>query len=238
MSHKIIFIPLVLLLVWGACKSKPESIQVEVQPVCDTVYYSYTDFTCGITGAPCVEKVRQHPDDSIFEYGVRAKLPQLLGFGAEGDALNKRIEADFKATIEAEAKQALVDTNHYYQVEFEALTEDSVLTLVVVEQHAYYRSEGLIRYGIYHFDFKNGKYLNTTDMLQVWGMSRVPLINFIVETAIQPGSEGEPDFFVPWIDSINANIDQLKMYRNSQRKWVVLYPWYENTLIENTLIIE
>lgn len=238
MTPKIKWIPLVLLLVWGACKSKPESIQVEVQPVCDTFYYSYADFKCVLTSAPCVEKVRQHPNDSIFEYGVRAKLPQLLGFGAEGDALNKRIETDFKATIDAEAKQALVDTNHYYQVEFEALTEDSVLTLVVVEQHAYYRSEGLIRYGVYHFDFKNGKYLNTTDMLQVWGMSRVPLINYIVETAIQPGTDGEPDFFVPWIDSINANIDQLKMYRNSQRKWVVLYPWYENTLIENTLIIE
>jgi hypothetical protein len=238
MTPKIKWIPLVLLLIWGACKSKPESVQVEEQLVCDTVYYSYADFTCGITEAPCIENVRQHPDDSIFEYGVRAKLPQLLGFEADGDAFNKRIEADFKATIEAESKQALVDTNHYYQVEYKVLTEDSVLTLVVVEQHAYYRSEGLIRYGVYHFDFKNGKCLNTTDMLQVWGMSRVPLINFIVETAIQPGSDGEPDYLVPWIDSINANIDLMKMYRNSQRKLVVLYPWYENPLIENSLIIE
>jgi len=75
-------------------------------------------------------------------------------------------------------------------------------------------------------------------MLELWGMSQVPLLNAIAEQVSLPPDHTDPLFQTAWFDNIKwKDINRLKIYKNNNKQLVVIYPVVENGL-EATQIIE
>lgn len=234
MKQILLFQSLILIINLFACQS--ESGQAANAGWCDTLSLGANQVL--LVKDPDYTSVQQHPEDSLFESGVKIGLPRLANQTKGAEALNRQIAEQYKNRIEEQLAHPLADKEHFYQLDYSCLVADSILTLIVIEQEAWHLSEGLISYGIFHYDGKNDQVLSTRDMLRVWGVSMLPLVNGIVEQAIQPGTDTEPDFASEWLQTINQDIDRLEIYRNTRGQFVVIYPWYENPAIENELILE
>jgi hypothetical protein len=204
----------------------------------DTILFTYNETSCRVTTGIHHFFSRPVSGSSIFESGFRIELPEVLCDGSEADSLNMIIISDYSEKIGTVLKSASTDTNYFYMLSYEAIQTDSIVTLVITEQHAWYLSEGLTYKNVYHFDYKNARKLNTSEMLMAWQLSQLPILNAIEQQITQPGNESEPDYHAQWLPMINRDINQLKLYKNRNSQIAIIYPWHENPSVDNERIIE
>jgi len=212
-------------VLFNSCKSEKNQIISE-------------QYGVGLSEGFVYAKTAQSTDDSLFIYGAEVRLPQLVADNHNVIALNLTIKNDFDAIIQQVQSDSLSDKESFIKIDYNYYIEDTIVTIVVYEQHALHLSEGTCRYEVYHYDFKNNKILTTTDVLASWGMSQVPLLNAIVEQITMPGEENEPDFDSLWFETIKwKNLNKLKIYHNEKKQLTVIYTLKENG-IEGESIIE
>jgi len=207
-------------LSFGACKKEnhkeinttfqlTETISLKSEEVKDFV----------ITGFSFIDTL-PHSDDTIFSYGVDIELPKINSNKPEAEKLNRQIVEFYTSKIELRKQNPLDDPNYFYKISYEHFLHDTILSLLTIEQDVWYLSEGFIKYNVFHYDLKNDKILTTNELLTSWGMSMLPVINAIDEKA---RIDGEPDFDDYWIKMVSANINNLKIYKNSKGEIIAIY---------------
>lgn len=176
-------------------------------------------------------------EDHSFSYGHCISLPRLNSNSKAISDLNSQISADFISLIALCGKET-TDQENFLNVRFQYFMEDSLLSLVIETLNAWHLSEGTTIYNVYHYDLKNNRMMDTREMLESWGMSQVPLLNAIAEQITMPPDHEESLFQPEWFEIIKwKDINQLKIYKNSEKQLVVIYPVTENG-IEALQIIE
>lgn len=193
------------------------------------VNIKWNNYQIGILDSIILNKTEYILDDSSFSYGAYFKLPKLLSTGPNGSSLNIKIEQDFAEVILQQSNNPFADKERFVKIAYDYYVQDTILSLVVYELNAFHLSEGTSRYEVYHYDFKNDKFLTTRDLIEAWGMSQVPLLNAIAEQIVMPPDNNEPLFNTEWFQDIKwKDINQLKLYKNSLGQIVVIYPVIEN----------
>jgi len=169
-----------------------------------------------------------HSTDRSFVFGRCISLPGLTGDSSALANLNHLISEDYKL-ITALCGTEIKDQENFLQATYQYFVEDSLLSLVIETQNAWHLSEGTSEYNVYHYDLKNNRILNTRSMLESWGMSQVPLLNAIAEQVTMPPGYTEPLFQHEWFEIIKwKDINQLKVFKNSKKQLVIIYPVAEN----------
>jgi len=180
----------------------------------------------------------QHTKDKVFAYGIDAKLPELKSANPSAAVLNKAIRSDFADLLNNGYPSAKTDTKHFRKISYRYFVADSLLSLVIEDLNAYHLSEATSEYKVYHYDLKNGKILSTKNLIELWGMSQVPLLNAVAEQITLPPDHTDPLFETAWFETIKwKDINQLKLYKNNSQQIVVVYPLIENG-IEAEQVIE
>ncbi len=180
----------------------------------------------------------QHPQDKVFAHGIDAKLPELKSANPSAAVLNIAIRSDFADLLNNGFHSAKTDTEHFRKISYRYFVADSLLSLVIEDLNTYHLSEATSEYKVYHYDLKNGKILSTKNLIELWGMSQVPLLNAVAEQCTMPPDHTDPLFETAWFETIKwKDINQLKLYKNNSQQIVVLYPLIENG-IEAEQVIE
>jgi len=170
-----------------------------------------------------------HDDDTIFSYGVEVDLPTINNDRPGALKLNKKIEDSYLPKIGIRKQNPLEDKNYFYKIGYQHFQHDTLLFVLITEQDVWYLSEGFIKYNVFCYDLKNDKQLTTNELITSWGMSMLPVINAIDEKA---RVDGEPDFDDYWIKMVNADINSLKIYKNSKGELIAIYPVKNNPEME------
>jgi hypothetical protein len=225
-----------LLFLLGSCTSGIKAnkggntLDQAYKPVhADTISIRWNQNKIGLTVGFRFEKIVQHAEDSAFSIGTNIQIPKLVNEHRGAKMINSKIEKDFETAIQQLTVNPLSDPGRFTRINFEYFVEDTLISLVVFELNAWHLSEGNSRYEVYHYDFKNDSILSTRDLLAVWGMSQLPLLNAIADQVTLPGEGTEPDFDSEWFETIKwKDINQLKLYRNNKKELTVIYPNKEN----------
>lgn len=179
-----------------------------------------------------------HPTDEIFASGYCIRLPKIVADDEVVALLNKKILSDFDEITKKAKQKDTRDAETFVKVDYQHWIIDSVLCLLITEQNAIHLSEGTTRFEIYHYSIVDKKILTTNDLLQLWGMSQVPLLNAIVEQIAFPPDFTEPLFTDDWFETIKWNdINKLKIYKDKNNQLTVIFPLVENG-IEDFMVIK
>ncbi len=232
-----IFLSISLLL---SCQTKKEtdSVLVSSKDSISLKNIEWINDSIGIVEMYRIQDTVIRKDDALFAYGSNIKLPKLVSKTGDFDKCNAHIKADWDSIVQKAQLNPKEIDNEYHKIDYEYFISDSIVTVKVTEQWAYHLSEGISKYSIYHFDYKNDQILNTKQMLEVYGLSQVPLLNAIAEQCAWPPDHTEPFFQPEWFEIIKwKDLNQLKFYRNKEQQLVVIYPLIDNG-IEAEQILE
>lgn len=228
--NKIISIILILSL-FTQCKND-KNTDVSVKHNIDTLIVKksikWINESLGIENGFEIIDTITRKDDPIFAYGTHLVLPKLVSKSGEFKTLNNKILADFKPILDEVKSNPKANENEYQKVFYDYFLKDSIITLKITHQVAYYQSEGTMQFAIYHYDYKNDKLLNTSDMFAVFGLSQVPVLNAVAMRCTFPPDYTEPLFDTKWFETVKwKDINQLKFYVNNQGELYVIYPLAE-----------
>ncbi|NCB08371.1 MAG: hypothetical protein EOM73_09430 [Bacteroidia bacterium] len=191
-----------------------------------------------ITDSFCLTDTVQRTDDELFAYGTNIRLPKLIHGSGEFEKLNLKIAADFDSIINQAIINPKPDKKEYHKVFYNYFKHDSIISLKITNLHACHLSEATTVFMVYHFDFKNNRLLNTTEIFEALGLSRVPVLNAFAEQCTLPPDFSEPLFSSEWFERVKwNNFNLLKFYMNQKKQIVIIYPAIENG-IEDEQILE
>jgi hypothetical protein len=169
-----------------------------------------------------------HSTDRSFVYGRCISMPGLTGDSSALANLNNLISEDYQS-VTALCGTEIKDQENFLKAAYQYFVEDSLLSLVIETQNAWHLSEGTSEYNVYHYDLKNNRILDTRTMLESWGMSQLPLLNAIAEQITIPPGYTDPLYQPEWFDNIKwKDINKLKVFKNSKKQLVIIYPVAEN----------
>ena len=176
--------------------------------------------------------------DNLFVYGTYIRLPKVVLENKDVTVINNKIINDFLEAIQSAKKNGHANKDEFRKIDYDVYLSDSILSIVVSDTKAYYLSEGTTRYDVYHINTKDSKALSTNELLEVWGMSQLVLLNAIAEQITMPPEHFEPLFDVKWFEQIKwKNIDKLKIYKDDKKNTIVIYPVIENGIEATQQII-
>lgn len=223
-----IFLSISLLL---SCQTKKETDTVLVSSK-DSISLKNIEWindSIGIVEMYRIQDTVSRKDDALFAYGTNMELPKLISKTGEFKLLNDQINLDFKPMMEKVKANAKPSKDEYQKVDYTYYLKDSIITIKMEDLHAYHLSEATSEFYIYHYDIKNNKLLNTTEMFAVLGLSQVPILSAFAEQCALPPDYSEPLFNKEWFDQIKwKNLNLLKFYQNEKQQIVIIYPLTEN----------
>ena len=180
------------------------------------------------TDSFCLADTVQRIDDELFAYGTSIRLPNIIHGSGEFEKLNLKILADFDSIIKQAVTNPKPNENEYHKVFFNYFIHDSIISMKITDLHAYHLSEATTAFQVYHFDFKNNRLLNTTEIFEALGLSRVPVLNAFAEQCTLPPDFSEPLFNTEWFEQVKWNdFNLLKFYMNIKKQIVIIYPAIE-----------
>lgn len=232
---------IVLFLLFIQCKNnqnpsvnsnqKVDSLQVANQVI-------WISEELGIADAFVLKDTVSRKDDALFAYGTNMELPKLLSKTGEFKPLNDQINLDFKTMMDEVTAHPKTNPDAYHKVQYTYFLKDSIITIKIEDLHAYHLSEATSEFYIYHYDIKNNKLLNTTEMFAILGLSQVPILSAFAEQCALPPDYSEPLFNTEWFDQVKwKNLNLLKFYQNEKQQIVLIYPVIENG-IEAEMLLE
>ncbi|MCC7520983.1 MAG: hypothetical protein IT220_05055 [Flavobacteriaceae bacterium] len=231
---------LLLLFITLSCKGKKEEINSQ-ELVKDSIQEAETLWISediGIQKAFVWNDTITRKDDALFAYGTNMELPKLLSKTGEFKPLNDQINSDFKTMMDEVKTNPKTNPDAYHKVQYTYYLKDSIITIKIEDLHAYHLSEATSEFYIYHYDIKNNKLLNTTEMFGVLGLSQVPILSAFAEQCSLPPDYSDPLFNTEWFDQVKwKNLNLLKFYQNEKQQIVLIYPVIENG-IEAEMLLE
>jgi hypothetical protein len=174
-------------------------------------------------------KTYPRSDDAVFRFGIEFRKPGIAGTAEKYALLRMFIENSYVAANQKEFEPDMPDSNLFRKVTYEYFVHDSILSLLITDVQSYFQSEALTTYKLIHFDFKNQNVLQTEDIFETYGLSRIPVVNAIAEQCVSTDETSEPFFDSDWFNTIKWNdLNKLKIYMDNENQLVVLYPLIEN----------
>ena len=162
------------------------------------------------------------------------------GFAADvskHQALNQFIEAAYAAVIDRSMDSVDSESAYYEQLDYNCFVHDSIISLLVIHSTTYPHSEGTFAFSLIHYDIKNQNVMLTDEVLNIFGLSRVPILNAIAEQCVWPDDSNEPLFDPVWFDTIKwTDINQLKMFVDNEQGIHIIYPLVENGIEQIVLL--
>jgi len=236
MKRYLYFIFLLFLLIIG-CNNKKEEVKVFGVPINEVQKDSinWINDELGFDNAFLLQDTIVREDDKSFAYGSNIILPKLISKKSNFKTLNDKMMSDFQSIIDkANAKPS---KDEYQKVNYTYYLKDSIITIKIEDIHAYHLAEATSEFFIYHFDFKNDKILNTSEMFEVLGLSQVPILSAFAEQCAYPLDFTEPLFDTQWFDKVKwKNLNFMKFYQNDKQQIVIIYPVAENGLEDEQLL--
>lgn len=169
-----------------------------------------------------------------FMLAPNVSLIKIFKGDKECSSLNEKIINDYKAIINDYRAN---NDGQKYSISSEFFIHDSIITIKVSEKQQMEMSEGLMKYNVYHYDYKNNKILNTSKMFEIFGLSQVPILSAFAEQCIMPDEMAEPLFDLNWFEQVKwKEINLMKFYIDADNKIVIIYP-LANDGIEGEIIL-
>jgi hypothetical protein len=191
----------------------------------------------GVTHGFYLVDTAAHSSDKFFTYGSFIRLPKFVQQSGDFKELNRKIATDFSAQLQQLKANPKPDENEYHSIAYECFLNDSIVTAKITDLRAYHLSEATTTFQIYHFDYKNNRLLNTTEIFEALGMSRVPVLNAFTEQCTLPPDYTEPLFSSEWFELVKwTDFNQLKFYLNRNKQLVIIYQMAENGIEDEQIL--
>lgn len=199
------------------------------------IFWVNDDF--GIGTAIEFSKTNAVKGETTFRAGKAYNKPGFAADGSKHQAVNQFIEAAYQAVIDRSIDSVDSESAYYEQLDYNYFIHDSIISLLVTHSITYPQSEGTFAFSLIHYDIKNQTVLLTNEVLSIFGLSRVPILNAIAEQCVWPDDSNEPLFDAVWFDTIKwTDINQLKIFVDNEQGIHIIYPLVENGIEQVVLL--
>lgn len=163
--------------------------------------------------------------EATFRAGKVYKKPALAADVRKHQALIQFIEDAYSAVVDRSIDGNDGEAAYFEQIDYKYFVHDSIISLLVMHSIAYPLSEGTSSFSLIHYDFKNENVLLTEEVLSIFGLSRLPILNAIAEQCVWPDDSHEPLFDTVWFEAIKwTDFNQLKMIVDNEQGIHIIYP--------------
>jgi hypothetical protein len=185
-----------------------------------------------------VDSIQARSDDPNFLFGFSYEIPVFEGKNHKVERLNEQLKEVYGNIFENNVLPCNFDSALFHSITFEYFIHDSIMSMLIKQQHAYFQSETVSQYIVLHFDFLNQEQMNTRMIFNAFGFSEVPLLNAIAEQCVMPDDSKEPLFDSQWFETIKwSDLNKLKILVDKEQRIIVIIPLAENGIEQKVYLL-